>query len=67
MARYTSKGIFFMKVITKININIMKKIDIRLINDDLIVYAVNVLLFTYEEVCEFTVNDWMKVLSKYEM
>ena len=67
MARYTSKGIFFMKVIKKININIMKKIDIRLINDDLIVYAVNVLLFTYEEVCEFTVNDWMKVLSKYEM
>ena len=56
-----------MKVIKKININIMKKIDIRLINDDLIVYAVNVLLFTYEEVCEFTVNDWMKVLSKYEM
>ena len=45
----------------------MKKIDIRLINDDLIVYAVNVLFFTYEEVCEFTVNDWMKVLSKYEM
>ena len=45
----------------------MKKIDIRLINDDLLLYAVNVLLFTYEEVCEFTVDDWMKVLNKYEM
>ena len=67
MARYTSEGIFFMKIIKINKYKIMEKIDIRLINDDLLLYAVNVLLFTYEEVCEFTVDDWMKVLSKYEM
>ena len=45
----------------------MKPINIRLIDDDLVVYAVNVMMFSFEDVCKFTESDWLKVLDRYEM
>ena len=44
----------------------MKPINIRLIDDDLVVYAVNVMMFSFEDVCKFTESDWLKVLDRYE-
>lgn len=45
----------------------MNPINIRLIDDDLVVYAVNVMMFSFEDVCKFTESDWLKVLDRYEM
>lgn len=42
-----------------------QKIDLRLINDDLIRYATKELLYSYEDVASFTYDQWMTVLTKY--
>ena len=63
-----SKGFFFRLFFKKIKyICDMKPINIRLIDDDLVVYAVNVMMFSFEDVCKFTESDWLKVLDRYEM
>lgn len=41
-------------------------INIKLINDELISFAIYVLGFTMEEVEQFTLEQWEKVLGKYE-